>query len=163
MKKFIRLLTGKSSGNEKQPSAADYYNELAVDVLARTMWGEARGEGPLGMEAIASVVLNRARIAQDRGGYWWGNDIISVCQKPYQFSCWNRSDPNYRMLLDVTDKNIHFATSLRIARRAVAGVLADGTNGATHYHEKSILPNWAKGQVPCAIIGHHIFYKLIEV
>lgn len=163
MKKFIRLLTGKNAGGKSGPSSADYYNELAVDVLARTIWGEARGEGALGMEAVASVVLNRTAIAQDRGGYWWGNDIISVCQKPYQFSCWNRSDPNYRMLLDVTDKNIHFATCLRIARRAVAGVLQDVTSGATHYHEKSILPSWAKDQVPCAVIGNHIFYKLIEV
>jgi len=163
MKKFIRLLTSKNSGGKAGPDPADYYNELAVDVLARTIWGEARGEGLAGMEAVASVVLNRVAVAQDRGGYWWGNDIISVCQKPYQFSCWNRSDPNYRMLLDVTEKNIHFATSLRIARRAIAGVLSDGTGRATHYHERSILPSWAQGQTPVAVINHHIFYKLIEV
>jgi spore germination cell wall hydrolase CwlJ-like protein len=163
MKKFIRLLTGKSSGEKSGPDPAEYYNELAVDVLARTIWGEARGEGLSGMEAVASVVLNRVAVAQSRGGYWWGNDIISVCQKPYQFSCWNRSDPNYRMLLDTTEKNIHFATSLRIARRAVAGVLPDATDGATHYHERSISPSWAEGQTPVAVINHHIFYKLIEV
>lgn len=163
MKKFIRLLTGKNSGGTSGTSSDDYYNELAVDVLSRTIWGEARGEGAMGMEAVANVVVNRVKVAQDRGGYWWGNDIISVCQKPYQFSCWNRSDPNYRMLLDVTEKNIHFATCLRIARRAVAGVLADVTGGATHYHEKSILPSWTQGQAPSTVINHHIFYKLIEV
>lgn len=163
MKKFIRLLSGKNTKEPSGPSPSDYYNELAVDVLARTLWGEARGEGVPGIEAVASVVLNRVKVAERHGGYWWGNDIISVCQKPYQFSCWNRSDPNYRRLLEVTEKNIHFATCLRIARRAVAGVLADGTNGATHYHEQSIQPSWAQGQTPCTIIGHHIFYKLIEV
>lgn len=161
MKKLIRFLTGKPSGEEKDASV--FYSELAVDVLARTLWGEARGEGTQGMEAVASVVLNRVAVAMEKGGYWWGNDIISVCQKPYQFSCWNRSDANYRKLQALTEKDIHFATALRIARRAVADVLPDATNDATHYHANSILPDWANGQTPTTVIGHHIFYKLIEV
>ena len=132
--------------------------------MARTLWGEARGEGVSGMEAVASVVLNRVAVAQFHGKYWWGNDIISVCQKPYQFSCWNRSDPNYRRLLDVTDTNIHFATCLRIARRAVAGTLADSTNSATHYYADTIpAPSWAIGEKPTLKLGHHIFFRLIEV
>jgi spore germination cell wall hydrolase CwlJ-like protein len=115
------------------------------------------------MEAVACVILNRVTVAQVKGGYWWGNDIISVCQKPYQFSCWNRSDPNYKQLQAVTEKDIHYATAVRIARRAVAETLADITGGATHYHAKNILPDWANGQTPTAAIGNHIFYKLIEV
>ena len=161
MNKFIRLLTGTPS--EEQKDASAFYNELATDVLARTLWGEGRGESGAGMEAIASVILNRVAKAQERGKYWWGNDIISVCQKPYQFSCWNRSDPNYKKLQAVTDQDIHFATAIRIARRGVAGTLADTTGGATHYHARSITPAWAKGQKPSAIIGNHIFYALIEV
>jgi len=157
MKIFLKLLTGKSGGKS---FAQNFYDELVVDVLARTLWGEGRGEGPQGMEAIASVILNRVAVAEAHGGYWWGKDIISVCQKPYQFSCWNRSDPNYRQLQAVTDKDIHFVTAQRIARRAVAYTLADTTNGATHYHTKSILPDWAQGQTPSAMIGNHIFYKL---
>ncbi len=161
MKKFIKSLTGKGEGQAK--NAAEFYNEMATDVLARTLWGEGRSEGSRGMEAIASVVLNRVAVAQERGGYWWGGDIISVCQKPYQFSCWNRSDPNYKKLQAVTDKDIHFATALRIARRAVAGTLADSTYGATHYHTKAVAPFWAEGADPVAVIGAHIFYRLIEV
>lgn len=161
MKKFIRLLTGKASGEPK--NATEFYNEMAIDVLARTLWGEGRGEGTKGMEAVASVVLNRVAAAQSRGGYWWGGDIISVCQKPYQFSCWNRSDQNYKKLQAVTESDVYFSTALRIARRAVAGSLKDSTGGATHYHEKSILPAWASGQTPTAAIGRHIFYQLIEV
>lgn len=161
MKNFLKLLTGRSSKPKEDDGS--YYNELATDVLARTLWGEARGEGPAGMEAVASVILNRARIAQGKGGYWWGGDIISVCQKPYQFSCWNRSDPNYRKLLEIDAKDIHFATAIRISRRAIAGTLQDTTFGATHYHAGSILPFWAKGQRPTTTIGHHIFYSLIEV
>lgn len=161
MKNFIKTLVGKGKGEPQ--SAAEFYNEIAVDVLARTLWGEGRSEGQRGMEAIASVVLNRVAVADERGGYWWGKDIVSVCQKPYQFSCWNRSDPNYKKLLAVTDKDVYFATALRIARRAVAGTLPDSAYGATHYHTKAVAPFWAEGADPVAIIGAHIFYRLIEV
>ncbi len=162
MKKFLRLLTGNGEGEKDTASA--FYEELTIDVLARTLWGEARGEGNAGMEAVANVILNRVKVARDRGGhYWWGNNIISVCQKPYQFSCWNRSDPNYRKLQSISEKSdLYYATAVRIARRAVAGVLADSTNGATHYHAKTIAPAWAQGQSPNVQIGNHIFYTILE-
>lgn len=160
MKKFLKLLTGKSG---EKSFAQNFYDDLVVDTLARTLWGEARGEGPQGMEAVANVILNRVKVADAKGGYWWGKDIISVCQKPYQFSCWNRSDPNYKQLIAITEKDIHYTTAVRIARRSVVGTLADTTAGATHYHAKSIMPDWAQGQRPTAQIGKHIFYKLIEV
>lgn len=137
-----------------------FYEDLAVDVLARTIWGEARGQVKEGMEAVASVVLNRVAIARERGGYWWGSDIVQVCQKPFQFSCWNANDPNRPKLLAVDDKNIHFATCKRIARRAVYGCLQDHTSGATHYHAYYVSPYWAKGVEPTITIGDHIFYAL---
>ena len=135
--------------------------EHAIDVLARTIWGEARSEGVRGMEAVACVVANRVAVARAHGGsYWWGGDVAQVCLKPFQFSCWNANDPNRPKLLAVTSDNVIFATCLRIARRCVYGVLPDATNGATHYHTQDILPHWAKGQKPVAAIGHHIFYRL---
>ena len=155
--KLIALDSKKLSGDK---SAQEFYRRLEIDVLARTLWGEARGEGTKGMEAVACVILNRVKVAEDHGKYWWGNNIIQVCQKPYQFSCWNRSDPNFRKLQAVDDKDLYFATALRIARRAVINALKDITEGATHYHTKSINPYWAKGEVPVASIGSHLFYKL---
>lgn len=160
IKKFLKPLM--KAVDKTQTDNKEYFNELAADVLARTIWGEARAEPAEGMEAVASVVLNRVKIAQDKGGYWWGNDIISVCQKPYQFSCWNRTDPNYPKLVNVTQDDIHFMTCLRIARRAVAGALRDQTRGATHYHADYVSPYWAKGQVPRVTIGRHIFYRLVD-
>ncbi|MCA1941149.1 MAG: cell wall hydrolase [Caenispirillum bisanense] len=52
---------------------------------------------------------------------------------------------------------------MRIARRAVAGSLADPTAGATHYHARGIHPPWAWRLVPCAEIGRHLFYNDVEV
>ena len=159
--RFLKPLFRKEEAAEKD--SVSFYNDLAVDVLARTIWGEARAESPEGMEAVACVVLNRVKVAQARGGkYWWGNDIISVCQKPYQFSCWNRSDPNYRKLVDVSAQDKKFVTCQRIARRAVAGALQDKTGGATHYHADYVTPFWAEGETPTITIGRHIFYKLVE-
>lgn len=139
------------------------YNDMEIDVLARTLWGEARNQGSAGMQAVACVILNRVRVARHFGGYWWGNDIRAVCHKPYQFSCWNRNDPNLRKLIAVTESDIHFATAKRIARRAVLGFLDDQTYGADHYHARHVAPAWAKGRRPSNVIGQHIFYKLVEI
>lgn len=161
LKNFLKPLFSSKQA-EKQPTKEDYYRELEIDVLARTIFGEARGEPIEGMEAVANVVLNRVRVATKKGTYWWGNNIIAVCQKPYQFSCWNRSDPSYQRLINVTGSNIHFATCLRIARRAVIGALKDNTNGATHYHADYVSPYWARGEAPVKTVGRHIFYRLVE-
>lgn len=40
-----------------------------TDILARTIYGEARGESISGQEAIASVILNRVAFAKRRGRY----------------------------------------------------------------------------------------------
>ena len=151
-------------GGSDVPARADaeeFYRELEIDVLARTLWGEARGEGTTGLEAVANVVLNRVKMAEENGGkFWWGSNIIQVCQKPYQFSCWNRSDPSFKKLQAVTEENLYFATSLRVARRAVLGQLEDYTGGATHYHADYVAPYWAKGETPTIVIGRHIFFDL---
>ncbi len=133
-----------------------------IDVLARTIYGEARGESISGQEAIASVVLNRVAFAKRRGRYWWGNSIADVCQAPQQFSCWNKSDPNYQKLIKVGSEDINFCMCQRIAERAVGGTLIDRTCGATHYHTRDISPKWSVGKVPCAEIGSHVFYNNIE-
>lgn len=131
-------------------------DERAVDILARTIWGEARGEGYSGMVAVANVVLNRA---SNPG--WWGFDIASVCLKDWQFSCWNITDPNRPAMLAVTTgMDQTFAMAVEIAREAVNGTLTDNTNGATHYYAKSIAaPNWTAGATLAAVIGNHKFYK----
>ncbi len=147
---------------DSEKNMSDFYDEITIDVLARTLWGEARGEGTKGMGAVANVVLNRQKIAQNNGGFWWGDDIIQICQKPYQFSCWNRADPNFKKLQKIDKSDLYFVTALRIANRALAGVLEDVTNGATHYHAASITPYWAKGEKPVTIIGNHKFYRLLE-
>ncbi len=131
-----------------------------IDILARTIWGEARGESLHGKEAVANVILNRVRKAKTSGRFWWGNTIEEVCLKSYQFSCWNENDVNYRKLLAVDHEDPNFAVCLRIARRAVNGLIEDRTGVADHYHAIGINPKWTEGLVPTTEIGNHIFYHL---
>ena len=115
-----------------------------VEILARTLYGEARGELVRGKEAVAAVVINRVRRAKERRGYWWGSSVEEVCLRPWQFSCWNENDPNRARIEAVgkgSDKhNRNFQSCLRIARRALAGTLKDPTAGATHYHAEGMKP-----------------------
>lgn len=139
----------------------------AVDILARTVWGEARGEGLAGMEAVAAVVLHRvakarARRARTGHDHWWGGDVAEVCLKPWQFSCWNPADPNRAKLLVVTEANPAFRVAKRVAIRAVGGVLRDRVRGAMHYHASNVLPAWARGRKAVVVIGHHLFYRDID-
>jgi hypothetical protein len=38
---------------------------------------------------------SRNRVNAGKAKSWWGGGYAGVCQKPYLFSCWNRSDPNF--------------------------------------------------------------------
>lgn len=158
--KLIPLASVGAGANADDAAAS--LRELDADILARTIWGEARGEGKGGMEAVALVVLNRLDVSNQKGGYWWGNTLLDICRKPYQFSCWNADDPNYRKLVTVDENDTSFATALRVARRALLGFIKDPTRNATHYHTRSVQPFWAKGKTPCAVIGRHVFYRLVE-
>lgn len=128
-----------------------------IDTLARTIWGEARSCGAAGMGHVANVILNRAEAPS-----WWGHDVISVCLKPFQFSCWNSDDPNLPKLTAVTSLDPEFKLALSIAAHAVANTLPDATGGADSYYALSMKhpPLWAKPPaVRTFADGWHAFYK----
>lgn len=127
------------------------------ELLARVLWGEDRGEGRAGMQAVACVVMNRANNPR-----WWGRDLRGVLLRPKQFSCLLAGDPNRKALLAVTAADPAFRVALQVADAAMARRLRDVTNGADHYLVTSWArrTEWAAGKVPVAIIGNHSFYRL---
>jgi len=125
-----------------------------LDTMARTCWGEARGEGAAGISALAWVIKNRAA----KPG-WWGKDIASVCLKKWQFSCWNADDPNASKCAALDESNDAFRHIRDICSGVIEGRIPDSTHGATHYHTKAVAPSWAATALPCAVIGNHLFYK----
>ncbi len=144
-------------------SATLQHTPLGVqDILALTLWGEAEGRPVRGMEAVAAVVMTRARLAAASGGpQHLGRGVSGVCRAPFQFACWHPRHPRHAALhAAATVENPAFAAARRIAARALAGALPDPTRGATHYHAEDRLPRWAVGQVPTATLGGLVFYQL---
>ncbi|WP_341913694.1 cell wall hydrolase [Ferrovibrio terrae] len=137
-----------------------------LDTLARTLWGEARGEGRQGMIAVAWVILNRARKpcwwSRNKGDGIEDDTIEAVCRDPWQFSCWNVSDPNRAKLLAVDTADPAFRLALAVAEDALAGRLPpDPTSGACHYKVSS-LPwpkDWGEPRDADFVHGHHAFYR----
>lgn len=130
-------------------------------VLAKTLWGEARGEGGEGMEAVASVILNRRR-AKYRGR----TTVGEVCLDPKQFSCWNDDDLNSSKLMRIDKQpDNDFRLAIAIASAALLGGLTDKTQGAKHYVATtlplSLRPRWLNDKRPCVVIGRHEFYNNI--
>lgn len=136
----------------------DSYQNYDLDTLARTLYGEARGEGVEGMTAVACVVMNRCALAAQHPHFGNGSPA-TACQAPYQFSCWNQNDPNRSIILNVTQSDHFFAQAWKIASDIIASYDQDITHGATYYYaEGSPVPDWAKGKTPCVRIGKHIFF-----
>lgn len=134
-----------------------------VQILARTIYGEARGEynklqgGLAALMAVGNVVMNR--LQQDS---WYGATVQEVCQKPWQFSCWNIRDANFKLLQPEIIMDPNFSICLEVAERIISGQWPDLTAGADHYHTVTmpIIPRWAEGIKPKRQIGQHLFYDL---
>lgn len=104
------------------------FTDRDLDLLTRTMLGEAAGEGPTGLAAVAHVVVNRAI-----DGGFGGSGIESVVMAPKQFSAWNAGaggntpskwDPN----------SSAYQNARQVALTVLQGHNVDPTGGATHYY-----------------------------
>lgn len=126
-----------------------------LDVLTRTVIGEARGETPLGQECVAWVIRNRW-MTKYRGK----TTITNVCKDRHQFSCWNPNDPN-RSFIDslLPGDDLYLTTLRRVAGVLLAGSEEDPTHGSRHYHVKRVKPVWSSGKVPVVIVGNHQFFN----
>ena len=131
-----------------------FYMDKAIDIMARTAYGEARGEGPQGMQAVCHVIMNRANL-----NGWMGGTVVGVALKPQQFSAWNKDDPNRAIIEAVDDSDPVFAQALQIAAAVYGGEVEDITNGATHYHASWVNPYWADSNKIVAQVGDHTFYE----
>jgi len=139
-----------------------------IALLTLCIWGEARGEGLIGKIAVGCVVRNR--VINNHSSY--KKEIL----KPYQFSCFNESDPNYLKIYYIAKKleglnserleerikelnKIYYSLyDCYLAASAVMQGIEDVTKGALYYFSKrSKIPYWAKGLIVTEIIGNHIF------
>jgi len=134
-----------------------------VDIMARTMYGEAEADNEQDALAIGCVIRNRAKYAR-----FWPNSIAGVCLQPWQFSCWNPGDPNRQRILVASD--IWFERCKQMAAQIIKDEVRDMTARSTHYYETGIKkPKWAKNKTPVLTVRHgkngktaHVFFNNID-
>jgi len=124
------------------------------ELLTLCIYGEARGEPPVGKLAVAHVILNRAA-----NPCWWGDSVKSVILKHRQFSCFNEDDVNRSAMLLMAKTGMYDPACLAVALLAIEGHTTDPTKGATHYHAIGIAPAWSAKMKRTAKINRHVFYQ----
>ncbi len=127
--------------------------------MALTMWGEARNGGSDAMRAVGHVIDNRRR-ANTHGRY--ATETVSAA---WQFSAWNRNDPNYQAMMNIdrlregSEDHLMWMEAKRLASEILSGASADPTGGALFYHTAAVSPRWSAGLAPVRVIGGHLFFR----
>lgn len=123
-----------SSGSSSSP------NEANIELLARVINGEARGEPYEGQVAVGAVVLNRV----DHPSF--PNSISGVVYQKGAFTAVDDGQINAQM----------YASSRRAARDALNGW--DPTGGAIYYYNPKTATNqWIRTRKVICTIGAHVF------
>ncbi len=130
-------------------------NDLSdKDILARTVYLEARGEPKDGWRGVAFVILRRAKLNKS---YWGGNSVKKVCLKAGQFEC-------YKQGLDHSIRNISLYNEIKLVTDKIfdGDDTTDPTRGADHYNnptKENPPPDWTYNCNKTVMIGKHQFYK----
>ncbi|MEM9912750.1 MAG: cell wall hydrolase [Pseudomonadota bacterium] len=122
--------------------------------LAQAIYFEARGESVKGQFAVAEVILNRVDSAE------FPDTICKVVNQGTgrKYAC------QFSYTCDGRPEHIGEPRAFdRVSK--VAHLMADGadrrlTDGATHYHTKSVNPNWSRVFPRTTTIGYHHFYRM---
>lgn len=149
---------------KEKPSMPIEYSDSDVELLARTLYGEARDQGEEGMTAVGNVVLNRLNKKS-----WYGDSIEEIIKMPYQFSVFNpetkpdefEQDDNYKATISVTIDDPEYIAAREIALGLLEGKIQDNTGGATHYYNPDEAnPSWIDSPKMKSLkkIGDHSFY-----
>jgi len=119
-------------------------DQQVIDVIARTLFGEARFESSKGKRAVASVIWNRAK----------GDPLkfVQIIKAPFQFSCWNERTPFKK-------EGARWNDCIKIAQEMIKGEFKPITDANHYYNPNKANPRWARGQA-FTTIGNHKFLKL---
>jgi|SRR6516165_2267393 hypothetical protein len=107
------------------------YDELTdLELLELCVWRESRNQAPEGMFAVACSIRNRVEHPT-----WWGHDWATVILKPWQYSSFNKNDPNEEKWPQ--DGSPEFLEVCHQCEAVMNGE-PDSTDGATNYYDTSI-------------------------
>ena len=137
---------GISTGNEGGDSGADNseghggFNKTDVDLLARVISAESRGEPYEGQVAVGAVIMNRI----DHPSF--PNSLSGVIYQPGAFSCLNDGGINAAVV----------ESAYKAAREAING--SDPSGGAIYYYNpKKSTNKWILSRPVITTIGEHLF------
>lgn len=134
---FLTLFIGKGVAWAESP------------VVLQTLLLEARGEGLIGMQAVAEVIRNRSK---ERG-----LSYAEVCLQRKQFSCWNNKGDAVLKIAKFGKSDYEIAAQAwRLSKNS------NITGGANLYSNLAVCsPAWARsGKVRKTVkILHHTFFK----
>ena len=140
--KTLAALGISLSGSSQTSSSGTSYSNTDVTLLARLIYGEARGENFTGQVAVGAVVMNRVKSSS------FPNTISGVIYQPYAFTA-------------VADGQINLspdATAIKAAKQAMYGY--DPTYGAIYYYNPAIATStWIFSRKTTITIGNHVFAK----
>lgn len=130
--------------------------ELFTDwmYMAKTVFGEARGENEPTRLAVAWVIRNRARDPRRR----WGTSVWDVVTRPKQFSCWNPGDPGREAMLHPMRNPAERLVWHECARVSwhvlTAPEQANPLPGVRYFHDATIPPPaWTRDLEPVEVPG----------
>ena len=127
-------MTISGSGSSGSQSSSD------LNLLARCVYAEARGEPYTGQVAVAAVILNRVKSAS------FPNTIAGVIYQPYAFTA-------------VNDGQINLSpnsTAYKAAQDALNGW--DPTYGCLYYYNpRTATSSWIWSRQTVVTIGQHVF------
>jgi hypothetical protein len=125
----------------------------AIDCLTAAIYYEAASESPVGQQAVAQVVMNRARHPAFPGSIcavvFQGSARSTGCQ--FSFTC----DGS----LTRRPTAYGWARARQVAAMALSGFVEPSIGLATHYHTTSVVPYWSANLTKLRTIGAHIFYR----
>lgn len=123
-----------------------------LDCLTSALYYEARGEGQAGMEAVAQVIVNRARHPDFPkslcGVIYQGAGRGRGCQ--FSFAC----DGSMRRRTEAA----LWDRARAVAERAMDGQVSSAVGTSTFFHATRISPGW-RGLTRVATVGRHVFYR----
>jgi spore germination cell wall hydrolase CwlJ-like protein len=112
--------------------------------LALIVYLEARSEPFIEQAAVAFTVLNRAADPQ------WPADVCEVTEQRRQYA---------RVTQPMEYDAMAYRKARAIAQAVLVGKLKDPTNGATHFHERSVSPGWTRARKLAMTGTRHDFWS----
>ena len=133
----------------------DLLTSVEIEILAKTIYGEARKETHDVRLAIAWTILNRVRSKN-----WRGESVVDVCQYPFDYPSWHKEK---ELLLSLKKENgdKQYLLIYQMIESLADGKYTDPTNGCTTYclHTKR-MPKWTVPLEAEVKIGRYLFFKL---